>query len=244
MKPVLRQDLAYLLRSQPYRDNSLLVQCLTESQGKVSFIVNGLKSKRFNKRSLLQPCRPIVIHYLLKDRLSRIKSIEESPNPPQCPNIDYFMLYQYAHELLLTILPEHLPTPDIFTDYQRFLQLLSAQRPHLALRHMELAIIHHFQGLPDIPSDHDDSTCYFHAEHGFLSAPAIAGSIGLNCRQLTTCQRVIAAYLSQQLISEDEAAQTKVFFTHLMQPLLNGKALKTKAVYHDLMRYLEPKAAS
>ncbi len=66
------RDSAYLLHFSPYRDNSVLAHLLTETNGKVSFIVSGMTAKKSNKRALLQPYRHLQIVYTLKSGLSKL----------------------------------------------------------------------------------------------------------------------------------------------------------------------------
>lgn len=181
------KDLAYLLHCTPYRENSVLAHLLTETHGKVSFVVSGMKSTggkstktssaRLGKRALLQPCRPLLIAYQLKSNLSKLTQLEAVPNHA-VPDIRHFMLYQYIHELLLTALPSQLPVAEIFTAYQNSLQQLCQQRVHRALRTIEIALIDAFSSVPDLFVTQDSQqavathgTYFLHPEQGVFSNP-------------------------------------------------------------------------
>lgn len=250
----IEQDCAYFLHQTPYRDNSALVHLLTHQHGKISFIVSGLKAKKNAKRPFLQPCRQLTISYQLKSGLSKLEQIDfaqvtQATQVHQAPSIAQFMFYQYANELLLTILPPQLPTPILFDNYQRFLRLLADNRPHTALRYIELSLINAFGGLPSVTHTEDtqqppeaDKFYWFSPEHGlFASAPLTAGSengITLDGAQIQAFHHVANNYLHiQDTMSETLAQGAKALTTCLIQQLLNGKKLKTRSVYQALQQY-------
>lgn len=245
------QDRAYFLHQTPYRDNSALVHLLTHEHGKVSFIVSGLKAKRNAKRPYLQPCRLLSVHYQLKANLSKLIEIDFADDGAalRTPAIAQFMLYQYANELLLTVLPAQLPAPALFSDYQQFLQLLAENKPHAALRHIELSLIILFSGLPDVGTTEDtrqailqDQRYWFYPERGLFSLKQADGhdGIAIDGAQVQAFQHCVEAYLHEQsqAINETVAQGAKILSGSLIRQLLNGKVLKTRAVYQELNSYL------
>lgn len=239
------KDYAYVLHQQPYRDNSALVHLCTKQHGKVSFIVSGLKSKQSTKRALLQPCQRLCISYTLKPNLSRLTEIELSPSVTT-PPIQYFMLYQYAHELLLSLLPSQLPVPTIFTHYERFLGLLGESRPHLALRVLELSLIQQFSDIPELTLTQDthsalspDGIYYFSPEYGIYDdidhAPNHAHGKNLNGDNLLAFHHLCEHH--HETLSETLAQGAQPVTRYLIQQLLGDKSLKTRTIYQDLQQY-------
>ncbi|MGY0400211.1 MAG: DNA repair protein RecO [Ostreibacterium sp.] len=253
----IEKDSGYLLHTIPYRENSALAHILTASQGSMSFIVNGINIKnsktranKSNKQALLQPCRHLRISYQMKDNLSKLTHIEATSNNA-IPDICHFMLYQYAHELLLTLLPKQVPLSPIFQAYQQFLALLCANLPHVALRTIELALINYFDSLPNISYAQDSQQAikttahyYLHPELGLFSERPSE-----KCYSFEGDKLLAFFHLSEKIIQEGfigdfskEVQQNYETFAQAAQPisavfiakLLNGKRLKTRDVYRDL----------
>jgi len=132
---------AFLLHSRPYQDHSYLVDLLTEHDGKVSAIVYIGKSAKNNKKSLLQPFRELTV--LLKGRnalknLSRVESSHKSLNLVG----DHFFSGFYLNELIVRLMTEQHPCPDLFLHYQQSLLALSINKPleHI-LRFFEMSLL-------------------------------------------------------------------------------------------------------
>lgn len=261
------KDTAYLLHTKPYRENSLLAYLFTQQHGKVSFIVNGIKSAKAGKASgqasksaLLQPCRPMRLSYQLKDGLSKINDLElaQSLSPP---NISHFMLYQYAHELLLTLLPQHHPAEPIFSAYELFLDALRNEQPHFALRLLELALLDYFDGLnslystPTLRSTINVGVEYYlDNDNGIaVSNPSMekspAGTLRVSGQSLSAFNHLVRAY-QQQLpssnqsptsphviepaVAETLARGAQPINTFFIARLLGNKKLKTRNIYREL----------
>lgn len=255
----VEKDRAYFLHAKPYRDSSLLAHLLTQQHGKVSFIVSGAKSAgrgkaaKNAKTALLQPCRPLVLSYQLKNGLSKIIDAELHSNQP-LPNIRYFMHYQYVHELLLKLLPEQLPDENLFTVYTHFLDLLCQGNSHFALRLMELGLIDFFDGISGIYADeqlrtHVDTSAQYFLEHstGISRYPA-ASTTAVSGQQLSAFNHIVALY-QQQLsdnkskdlphvvngdIRETLAREAQPISAFLIARLLGDKTLNTRQIYREL----------
>lgn len=236
-------DFAYLLHSKPYRDNSALVYLLTEQNGKISCIVGGMKSKKHNKRALLQPCHRLRIDYELKSGLSKLTDVDTAP-PLTVPPITRFMLYQYVNELLLNVLPEQLPVPPIFAAYQQCLSHLD-HVPHTALRIVELSLIEHFGGLPELGITQDtqqppaaDSEYYFYPDAGIYALPQPYNGKRFDGSHLQAFWHLLQHGTAQT--NETLAQGAMPVSSYLIQQLLGNKPLKTRAVYKALQGFTDP----
>ncbi len=254
----IEKDTAYFLHQIPYRDNSAIAHLLTREHGKVSFIVSGLKAKKHAKRPFLLPCRKLAIEYQLKNNLSKLVDIHFAPADKSDANeeggmtqppIEHFMLYQYANELLLTILPDQLPVPHVFDDYQRFLYLLTKNRPHAALRHIEVSLLIAFSGLPTLTHTEDtqekvlaEQSYWFYPDKGLFSRQQDIHDrqgIAIDGAQALAFYYLSESYLNnqnQEPIDEMLAQSAKALTACLITPLLNGKKLKTRLVYQALSK--------
>lgn len=233
-------DFAYLLHSKPYRDSSALATFFTESNGKVSVVVNGLKSKRSDRRALLQPCRRLLIDYELKSGLSKLTAIDNAP-PSVVPDISQFMLYQYVHELLIRLLPEQLPVQPIFEAYQHCLEQLNTT-PNTALRFLELALIDYFAGLPELGMTQDtqqtvraENQYYFYPDEGIYTlAQPYQGKLfsGVHLQAFSHL-----VHHGMPACTETLAQGAMPVSSYLIRQLLGNKPLKTRTVYKALQAF-------
>lgn len=238
-------DFAYVLHCSPFRDNSVIAHLLTQQQGKVSYIISGIKSPKSSKRALLQPCRKLSVSYTLKTNFSQLHRLELAPDNVAPPAIDSFMLYQYAHEVLLSILPSQLPAETIFKTYQQFLQQLAAKQPHKALRYLEITLIEQFLGLPELAVTQDtllpvtaNQAYYVYPEKGVFSNAQNEKGLEISGEHLQAFTYLIQHQQSLDAISEPLAQGAQPLSTYLIKQLLNGKQLKTRQIFKELSRYL------
>ncbi len=254
---LVTKDKAYFLHSKPYRENSLIAYLFTQKNGKVSFIIGGVKSTRQGKSTrspktaLLQPCRPITVSYQLKNGLSKITDMESesTEQSSDMPDIKYFMLYQYVNELLLKLFPEQLPESNIFNSYRYFLSLLSKDYPNLALRLMELSLIDYFESFTGLYQDEnlqyqvDKTKNYFiNTDTGIASQQLHSTDSLISGEQLSAFNYMISFY--QQHIANNQvelsehievlAKASQPISTFFIARLLGDKQLKTKQIYREL----------
>ncbi|MPV86730.1 DNA repair protein RecO [Ostreibacterium oceani] len=152
---------------------------------------------------------------------------------------EYFMFYQYAHELLLYILPDQLPVPVLFTQYETFLARLAQQKTHLALRQLELALIDQFANIPDLTTTYDTQQPISADKDYFLShemGVADRRPAG-ECLPIHGAQLLAAQHLAHGETDETLAQGAQAVTTYLLKPLLGQKSLKTRAIFSDLKKY-------
>ena len=115
---------AYLLHSRPYRDNQSIVELITEHEGKVSALVYIGKSAKSNKKALLQPFSPLSIVLKGKSSLKNLSRVESASKSITLSG-NYLYSGFYINELLVRLLPELIPCPDLFQSYQALIIELS-----------------------------------------------------------------------------------------------------------------------
>jgi DNA repair protein RecO (recombination protein O) len=63
----IEQQPAYVLHARPYRETSLLLECLTREHGRVGVVARGVRGERSRlRRALLEPFQPMAIDLLLR----------------------------------------------------------------------------------------------------------------------------------------------------------------------------------
>ncbi|KGJ97706.1 DNA repair protein RecO [Thalassotalea sp. ND16A] len=174
---------AYLLHSRPYRDSRLLVNLLTEQHGHVSAVVYIGKSKKANKKGLLQPFACLQIELQGSNDLKSLSRIEHADKSLALSGNFLFSGF-YLNELMVRLLPENIPCESLFQLYQTSLNQLLLQSPlEPMLRKFELTLLaelgfsldfHDLQQQPEQPSTQISepygNELHFVPEQGFVLA--------------------------------------------------------------------------
>lgn len=170
---------AYLLHSRPYRDNSMLVNLLTEQNGHVSAVVYIGKGKKSNKKGLLQPFANLQVEIKGNNDLKSLSRIEHAEKSMQLSG-NYLFSAFYLNELMVRLLPENIPLENLFSLYQESLtQLLAQNSLEPLLRRFEMNLLFElglsldFSELATKPLDVNEPYCedvYFIQEQGFVNA--------------------------------------------------------------------------
>jgi DNA repair protein RecO (recombination protein O) len=117
---------AYLVHTRPLGENSLIVELITETHGRIAAVANGAKRKNSAIRSILQPFRPILVSWRGLGDLKTIVRIE-SPTLPLPLSSQYLYSGLYLNELILRLLAKEDPQPQIYSSYHATLIALSKQ---------------------------------------------------------------------------------------------------------------------
>jgi DNA repair protein RecO (recombination protein O) len=68
---------AYVLHSRPYRETSLLLECLTRDQGRLGVVARGVRGEKTRlRRAQLEPFQPLAMGLLLRGELATLTSVE------------------------------------------------------------------------------------------------------------------------------------------------------------------------
>jgi DNA repair protein RecO (recombination protein O) len=115
---------AFVLHQRPYRDSSQLLECLTETHGRVGLVARGSRRAASRQRALLQPFVPLRLSWLRRGELGRLINVEVR-------EASLFLDGQrllggfYANELLLRLMARGDPNGEVFSCYSRCLAQLA-----------------------------------------------------------------------------------------------------------------------
>jgi DNA repair protein RecO (recombination protein O) len=131
----------FVLHQRPYRNTSQLLDCLTETHGRVALVAQGTKRGLGLKRALLQPFAPLVLSWLRRGELGRLTHVE-AQGPSHDLVAHHLLAGFYASELVLRLLARGDPNSEVFSCYSRCLAELGAGA-HVArtLRLFELELL-------------------------------------------------------------------------------------------------------
>lgn len=125
----IEQQPAYVLHSRPYRETSLLLECLTRDYGRVGVVARGVRRERARvQRAQLEPFQRLSLDLLLRGELATLQAAEPAEAPLRLVG-DAGLAGLYLNELTVRLSGRQDPLPDVFDAYARTLPRLAAGEP-------------------------------------------------------------------------------------------------------------------
>jgi DNA repair protein RecO (recombination protein O) len=122
---LLDQQPAYVLHARPYRETSLLLECLTRDHGRLGVVARGVRRERARlQRAHLEPFQPLALDLLLRGELATLRGAEPAGAPRRLTG-DAGLAGLYLNELVVRLTGRQDPLPDLFEAYARTLPRLA-----------------------------------------------------------------------------------------------------------------------
>lgn len=125
----VEQQPAFVLHARPYRETSLLVECLSRDHGRIGVVARGVRNERARmQRAQLEPFQRLELDLLLKGELATLRSAEPVGAPQRLTG-DAGLAGLYLNELVVRLTGRQDPNPDLFESYERTLGRMAAGEP-------------------------------------------------------------------------------------------------------------------
>jgi len=168
---------AYILHTRPYRETSLLVDLLTEQDGRVSAVARGAKRKKSLSKATFQPFVLLAINWFGSSELVTLKQTEVIDSSIRLTGKALLSAF-YINELLCKLLHRFDAAQAVFSAYQQVIHQLANLENDSAteavLRYFEKALLDalgyglHLTELPDGAKVLADQY-YFYGLDGYFS---------------------------------------------------------------------------
>jgi len=247
----------FLLHQRPYRETSVIVDLLTESEGRVSVVCKGVRgsgNKAASLRSTLQPFAALSVAWSGKSSLKSLRSAEVTCLAPR------FLQHQlyaalYLNELLIRLFQHGESQINLFAEYRHAITELSevdlteSGSAEIPLRRFEFKLLatlgfevdFSFDAVTGQPIE-SQGLYHFHSEFGF-SQQSFMEAIPDGMAELKKEQQVSSQLkelipgdhllaLQQQDYSRAEVRRSaKLIMRAALAPHLGGRALKSRELY-------------
>ncbi len=216
---------AFVLHSRPYRDNQLLVDLLTEHNGKVSALVFVGQSKKSTKKGLLQPFYPLSLVLKGQSSLKHIVRVEAFAKSYSLTKNTLYCGF-YLNELLVRLLGEHTHCLPLFHQYQTSLQALANGAPMMEeLRRFELVLLEELGMAFDFSPvfEHNVKSFYYMPEQGFIPALMKLKAPCYDSQHLQQIAQQIAEpdFTYKPIVCEQSSKAVQQTFKILMRQIFN-----------------------
>ena len=121
----IEQQPAYVLHSRPYRETSLLLECLTRDHGWLGVVARGVRRERARlQRAQLEPFQLLALDWMQRGELATLQSAEGVGAPLRLVG-DAGLAGLYLNELAVRLTGRQDPLPELFDAYARTLPRLA-----------------------------------------------------------------------------------------------------------------------
>ena len=218
----------YVLHGRPYRNTSMLIDLLTQTNGKVTVVARGVRQARSRNKGILQPFTPLLMNWTGKGELKTLQNVEAQRTP--YPLLGNRMISGfYLNELLMRLLKPFDPYPNLFTVYETTLQQLSQATDYQpSLRQFEKQLLSELGYALPLTCDaktgmaiSTENYYNYQPDQGFTQA---AGA-NINTAFLG---KIMLAIDKNQFEDKEVMRQAKRLIRMALAPLLGNKPLKTR----------------
>ncbi|TBR39661.1 MULTISPECIES: DNA repair protein RecO [Dyella] len=134
----VQQQPAFVLHARPYRETSMLLECLTPEFGRIGVVARGVRREKARlQRSQLEPFQRLSLDLMLKGELAALQGAE-SVGPGVRLEGQAGLAGLYVNELVVRLTVRQDPMPDLFEAYATLLARLgSSESQAWTLRRFE-----------------------------------------------------------------------------------------------------------
>ncbi len=121
---LVRQQPACILHARPWRETSLLLECLTRDHGRVGMVARGARRPRAkSSQSELQPFQDLTLDFVLRGDLGTLRAVDTVSRPRRLEGTA-LMAGLYVNELIVRLSARQDPHPGLHGLYRRTVQRL------------------------------------------------------------------------------------------------------------------------
>jgi DNA repair protein RecO (recombination protein O) len=120
---------AFVLHARPYRETSLLVECLTRDHGRIGVVARGVRNERARlQRAQLEPFQRLELDLIMKGELATLRTAEAVGVVMRLVG-DAGFAGLYLNELVVRLTGRQDPNPELFALYEKALRRMAAGEP-------------------------------------------------------------------------------------------------------------------
>lgn len=220
---------AFVMRTQPYSESSLLTEILSREYGRFGVLAKGARRLKSPARGLLMPFRPLLLSWSGRGELSVLSGAEAAAPAVQLRGVMLACGF-YMNELILRLLHRNDPHPALFEAYHTGLLSLeaddNAERPlrmfeKRLLKELGYALVLDHEVESDRPIEPDLRYNYI-LERG--PVPLRRGTGGnLSIRGSTLLQLAQDQLTDKQCLHESKRLLRAILSYHLDERMLNSR---------------------
>jgi DNA repair protein RecO (recombination protein O) len=233
----IEQCPAYILHSRPFKDTSVIIDCLSRQHGLVSLIAKGAKRPRSRLVGKLQPFILLSLSWVGRSELKTLTEVETQNLSPVLTG-SKILLGFYLNELILRLLQKMDPHPQLFTDYSQTLEELTQatdkDNEQTVLRYFELKLLAELGYGLDLNMDGQSQEMIF-PELLYAYDPAVglfeAQGIGRASHEVVVSGGTLIALREKKTLTQTALKEAKGLMRFVLNHYLGEKPLQSRKLF-------------
>jgi DNA repair protein RecO (recombination protein O) len=226
---------AYVLHRRPYRNTSLIVECLTSEHGRQTLVAQGARRSESRQRALLQPFRGLRVSWVRRGEMGRLTQVEADARVYDLAGENLLAGF-YSNELLLRLLPRGDHNAAVLSCYSSCLaRLADARSASRALRVFERDLLEMLGFGIDLERDFrtgepiEPGRDYIFEHEGGLTAS------GANPTMKRYSGRHLIALRTGELKDSESLRSARRLLGGILSAHLGDRPLKTSGVLREIV---------
>ncbi|MGB1271329.1 MAG: DNA repair protein RecO [Endozoicomonas sp.] len=226
---------AWLLHRRPYKERSVIADCLVEGHGRVSMVVRGVRQARSKSSVLLQPFNPLLVRWKGRSELKTLVDIEPGGSSVFLTGKRLYCGF-YVNELLMRAMIPGQPLEGVTSLYQETVaRLARGESVESVLRSFELDLLSLSGYEPALAWDalegnplREGVTYRFLPEQGLIPVTGPVAS-----RERSYCYRaeVLLALSRRDFHQPHYFSSFKRFTRQALEPLIGQKPMQSRLLF-------------
>ena len=226
----VEQQLGFILKSQAFKETSLIHQVFTKHEGIVSILSRGSKAKNSKHGSLLQAFRLLSLSWVGKNDLKTLTGVDESLNIKQLHGASLYCGF-YVNELILSLLHKHDPHPILFEAFEDIIiKLSSVSYLEAHLRQFEKILFEQI-GYGLVLDVDIENNVPINADQSYFYDPGQGPRLESNHHPDAVLGSTLINLNNNALTDKTELKQAKRLMRRLIDHQLDGKMLKSRDLF-------------
>lgn len=223
-----------ILRRNAFRDNSLLLDLLTQEEGRITAVIRYSKKHASRIRGMLEPFRLLEASWSGRGEVFTLTHAEEKHRFPLKQGA--LLQATYLNEVLLRAFQPHQPIPELFSLYLASLQQLLQGADMQTVMRFELEVLatcgYELNLWQDDASGQDiraQMRYRFRPEQG-LQACDISGA---SAEDTVISGGLLLALREPERLTDADASELRLVLDRLLRFLLKGKTLYARSLLSE-----------
>ena len=231
MKSAVHEDLGFILHTRRFRENSLLVDALTQQVGRISLIARAPSKGTSRLSESLQPFRKVTLAFSGRSELLTLVRVEHT-QPLRSLGGDRLLSGLYINELMVRLTHRGEAEPALFAHYEASLEALESGQPlEPLLRSFEVSLLElcgYGMPLKECPDtgamvESEQQYHYVMEEGPYREVPG--------AHNIRTSGAMLLALAGEDAFTPETQAEAKRFMRAVLRHYLGDKPLHARSLF-------------
>ena len=224
----------FVLHQRPWRNSSLIVDCLTERHGRQALVARGARRADSRQRPLLQAFQPLRLSWVSRGEMGNL-TFAEPAAPAHALGGEGLMAGFYLNELLLRLVPHGDQSERILCCYSSCLARLAAgESAAQALRLFELELLEALGYRVDLDTDCRTGEPIAPDRHYTFEHEGGLTASGEHTTMERFSGRHLIALREHRLDDAESLRAARALLASILRRHLGDKPLKTRLVLREI----------